>query len=47
MNNQDIKVNLTDGGYYFPVKILDIKEALDLNNYYQETKKKAVSKNTS
>jgi non-haem Fe2+, alpha-ketoglutarate-dependent halogenase len=45
MNNQDIKVNLTDGGYYFPVKILDIKEALDLNNYYQETKKKAVSKN--
>ena len=45
MNNQDIKVNLTDGGYNFPVKILERKEALNLNKYYQETKDKGISKN--
>ncbi len=45
MNNQDIKVNLTDGGYNFPVKILETKEAFDLNNYYQEKKNKVKSKN--
>ena len=38
MNNQDIKVNLTNGGYNFPIKILESKEALELNNYYQEKK---------
>ena len=45
MNNQDIKVNLTEGGYNFPIKILEAKEALHLNNYYQETKNKNISKN--
>ena len=45
MNNQDIKVNLTDGGYNFPVKILETKEALNLKNYYQETKNKFTTKN--
>ena len=45
MNNQDIKVNLTDGGYNFPVKILEENEALNLNTYYQETNNKTISKN--
>jgi hypothetical protein len=45
MNNQDIKINLTDGGYKFPIKILEVNEALDLNKYYQETKNKNISKN--
>jgi len=33
MNNQDIKNNFSEGGYYFPVKILKINEALNLNKY--------------
>ena len=45
MNNQDIKDNFSEGGYYFPVKILKINEALNLNKYYHETKKKNVNKN--
>ena len=45
MNNQDIKVNLTNGGYNFPIKILESKEALELNNYYQEKKNKTISEN--
>ena len=40
MNNQDIKNNFSEGGYYFPVKILKINEALNLNKYYHESKKK-------
>ena len=36
MNNQDNKINLTAGGYYFPIKILDMQNALDLKNYYHQ-----------
>ena len=34
MNNQDINVKLNEGGYLFPIKVLEPKEALDLGSHY-------------
>ena len=45
MINQDIKVNLKDGGYNYPIKILEEEEALKLSSYYHETKNNKIKKN--
>ena len=45
MNNQDNKINLNAGGYYFPIKILDMENALDLKNYYHQIKKNNINRN--
>ena len=45
MNNQDVKVELNEGGYYSPIKILENDEAINLNNYYHDIKNKNCKKN--
>ena len=39
MNNQDIKIEINAGGYFFPIKVLEPKEAINLSNYYHQKKK--------
>ena len=45
MINQEIKIELNKGGYYFPFKILDKEDAIELNKNYQKIKKKHARKN--
>lgn len=45
MNNQDINIKLNDGGYLYPIKVLETKDALDLSHYYNQTKNKIMKRN--
>ena len=45
MNNQDIKIELNKGGYFFPFKIMNESEAINLSTYYHKVKKSYAKKN--
>ena len=45
MNNQDIKIELNKGGYFFPLKIMNESEAISLRTYYHKVKKSYAKKN--
>ena len=44
MNNQDIKIELNKGGYFFPLKIMNESEAINLSTYYHKVKKSYAKK---